>query len=269
MSMPSFKTLLTAICMMLIFAPVSVQAAISGLNMSRGVSKISEEAYKLHMILLWICVAIAVVVFGAMFYSISRHRKSQGVTSGNFHHSTQTELLWAAVPCVIVVTMALPATKAMVRMEEKSRADLTIKITGYQWKWRYEYQDSGVSFYSNLAEASRTMLHGDAKLTATHHLNVDNSMVIPTGKKVRLLLTSADVIHAWWIPAFGMKKDAIPGFINETWIKTDKVGTYRGQCAEPCSKDYRFMPIVAVVKSPEEFEKWVDGHGASSVAARQ
>ena len=238
-------------------------AAFSDLNMTEGVTLISEEAYKLHMLILWICVAIGIVVFGAMFYSILRHRKSLGVKPANFHHSTKAEILWTVVPCVILVVMALPATKALVSMEDTSESDLTIKVTGYQWKWRYEYLDSGVSFYSNLAPTSRTAIHGDPNSAENYLLEVDNPMVIPAGKKVRLLLTSADVLHAWWIPAFGMKKDAIPGFINEMWIKTEKLGTYRGQCAELCGKDHGFMPIVAEVKSAADYEQWVQSQGGS------
>ena len=240
--------------------PYAAHAAYSDLNMPRGVTPISHEAYDLHMLILWICVAIGVVVFGAMFYSIFAHRKSLGVKPATFHHSTKAEILWTVVPCLILVAMAVPATRALVVMEDTSESDLTIKVTGYQWNWRYEYLDSGVSFISSLAPASRAAIHsGKATETPNYLLDVDNPVVIPVDKKVRVLLTSSDVIHAWWVPEFGMKKDAIPGYINQLWIKAEKPGTYRGQCAELCGKDHGFMPIVVEVKTQEEYDAWVAG----------
>jgi len=228
------------------------------LNMPRGVTPISHEAYDLHMLILWICVAIGVVVFGAMFYSILAHRRSLGAEAASFHHSTKAEILWTVVPCVILVAMAIPATKALVAMEDTSEAAMSIKVTGYQWKWHYDYLEDGVSFYSSLSDASRLAIHsGTAAETPNYLLDVDNPMVIPAGKKVRLLLTADDVIHAWWVPEFGMKKDAIPGFINEMWVRVDEPGTYRGQCAELCGKDHGFMPIVVEVKSEQDYADWV------------
>jgi len=228
------------------------------LNMPRGVTPISHEAYDLHMLILWICVAIGVVVFGAMFYSIIKHRKSVGAVPATFHHSTKAEILWTVVPCLILVGMAVPATKALVVMEDTSEADMTIKATGYQWNWRYEYLGQGVTFYSSLAPQSRGAIHtGQAMNTPNYLLDVDNPVVIPAGKKVRILLTSNDVIHAWWVPEFGMKKDAIPGFINELWVRVDEPGTYRGQCAELCGKDHGFMPIVVEVKPQAEYDAWL------------
>jgi cytochrome c oxidase subunit 2 len=238
------------------------------LNMTRGVTPISETAYDLHMLILWICVAIGVVVFGAMFYSIIVHRKSRGAVPANFHHSTKAEILWTVVPCVILVAMAIPATKGLVAMEDTSNSDITIKVTGYQWKWHYEYVGSEVNFYSDLAPASRGAIHGDPSQVENYLLDVDNPLVIPQGKKVRLLLTSNDVIHAWWIPEFGMKKDAIPGFINEMWVRVDQPGTYRGQCAELCGKDHGFMPIVAVVKPQAEYDAWLAARAAETATAR-
>jgi len=228
------------------------------LNMPRGVTPISHEAYDLHMLILWICVAIGVIVFGVMFYSIIAHRKSAGAVPAQFHHSTKAEILWTVVPCVILVAMAVPATKALVVMEDTSEADMTIKVTGYQWNWRYQYLDEGVTIYSSLAPESRAAIHtGKAMSTPNYLLDVDNPVVIPVGKKVRLLLTSDDVIHAWWVPQFGMKKDAIPGFINEMWIRVDQPGVYRGQCAELCGKDHGFMPIVVEVKPEAEYGAWL------------
>jgi cytochrome c oxidase subunit 2 len=242
-------------------APMSVLAALSDLNMPRGVTPIAHEAYYLHMLILWICVAIAVVVFGAMFYSILMHRRARGFEPAKFHHSTKAEILWTVVPCVILLGMAIPATKGLVAIDDASEADMTIKVTGYQWKWRYEYLDSGVSFYSSLSSTSRAAIHsGNVRDTPNYLLDVDNPVVIPVGKKVRMLLTSSDVIHAWWMPEFGIKKDAIPGFINEMWVRADTPGTYRGQCAELCGKDHGFMPIVVEVKSQAEYDAWVKQH---------
>lgn len=237
--------------------PWSAHAAWGDLNMRPGVTPISQTAYDLHMLVIWICVAIGVVVFGAMFYSIVRHRKAVGAEPGKFHHSTKAEILWTVVPCVILVALAIPATKGLVAMEDTSEPDMSIKVTGYQWKWRYEYLEHGIDFYSNLAPASRAAIHGDPTSVDHYLLDVDNPVVIPVGKKVRLLITADDVIHAWWIPAFGMKKDAIPGFVNAMWIRADRPGVYRGQCAELCGKDHGFMPVVAVVKPQAEFEQWI------------
>jgi cytochrome c oxidase subunit 2 len=228
------------------------------LNMPEGVTPISQEAYDLHMLILWICVVIGVGVFGAMLYAILKHRKSLGVEPAQFHHSTAAEIVWTVVPIVILVSMAVPATNALIRMEDTSQAQVTIKVTGYQWKWRYEYLEDDVSFFSTLAYSSRAaILDGSREKPENYLLEVDNNVVIPAGKKVRLLLTADDVLHAWWVPEFGMKKDAIPGFINELWIRVEEPGLYRGQCAELCGRDHGFMPIVVEVKTPEEYAEWV------------
>ena len=267
MSMSTLKTRLTAILVMITLAPSSALAAFSDLNLPRGVTPISQEAYDLHMLILWICVAIGVVVFGAMFYSIIRHRKAAGFEASQFHHSTLAEIAWTIVPCIILIAMAFPATSALVAMEDTSASKLTIKATGYQWKWKYDYIEDGVSFYSSLAATSRAAIHSgeDVSKTPNYLLEVDNTVVIPVNTKVRLLLTSDDVIHAWWIPAFGMKKDAIPGYINEMWIQTGEIGTYRGQCAELCGKDHGFMPIVVEVKSQADYDAWVASKKQASV----
>jgi cytochrome c oxidase subunit II len=226
------------------------------LNLPRGVTSISKEAYDLHMLIMWICVAIGVVVFGAIFISILKHRKSKGAKPATFHESTTVEIIWTIVPFLILIGMAIPATKALVAMEDTSNADLSIKVTGYQWKWGYDYMDEGVSFISSLATPKEQILNQQDK--GEHYLlEVDNPLVVPVNKKVRLLLTANDVIHSWWVPDLGMKKDAIPGFVNEMWFRADEEGTYRGQCAELCGKDHGFMPIVVVAKNEADYQQWV------------
>ena len=236
-----------------------------GLNLQRGVTPISQEAYDLHMLIFWICVAIAVVVFGVMFISILRHRKSKGAVASQFHESTAVEILWTIIPFLILVGMAIPATKALVAMEDTSNSDLTIKVTGYQWKWGYDYIDDGVSFLSTLS-TPKEQIFNQAEKGEHYLLEVDNPLVVPVNKKVRLLITSSDVIHAWWVPELGMKKDAIPGFVNEMWIKVDTEGTYRGQCAELCGKDHGFMPIVVVAKNEADYGQWLVAQKSASDA---
>lgn len=232
-----------------------------GLNMPKGVTEISREVYGLHMKIFYWCVGIAVVVFYAIIHSIIFHRKSRGYKAATFHHSTVVEIVWTIIPFIILIVMAIPAAKTLIAMESTESADITIKITGYQWKWRYEYLDgdaAGVSFFSSLATPLEQISgEQDRYANENYLLEVDNALVLPTGKKVRFLLTAADVIHAWWIPDFAVKKDAIPGFINEMWTVIDEPGTYRGQCAELCGKDHGFMPIVVIAKSEAEYEQWV------------
>lgn len=238
-----------------------------GLNLRPGVTSISNTAYDLHMLIMWVCVAIGVVVFGAMFYSILNHRKSKGAQPAQFHESTTVEIIWTIVPFLILVSMAIPATKALVAMEDTSNADISIKVTAYQWKWGYDYLEDEISFMSTLSTPKEQILNQQEK-GEDYLLEVDNPVVVPVNKKVRLLLTSSDVIHAWWVPDFGMKKDAIPGFINEMWFNVEKEGTYRGQCAELCGKDHGFMPIVVVAKSEADYRDWVaDQKGAASADA--
>jgi cytochrome c oxidase subunit 2 len=236
-----------------------------GLNMTRGVTELSAIIYDLHMLILWVCVVIAVLVFGAMIYSLIRFRKSRGaVPDTSMVHSNKAEIIWTLIPVVILVAMAVPAARALVQIEDTRNSELTIKATGYQWKWQYEYLDSGVSFFSTLAQSSNFAREKDSGIdpnTVDHYLlEVDHHMVIPVDTKVRLLITGNDVIHAWWVPAFGMKKDAIPGFVNEMWIKANKIGTYRGQCAELCGRDHGFMPIVVDVVSKEDFARWIEAN---------
>lgn len=227
-----------------------------GLNLPRGVTSIANEAYDLHMMILWICVAIGVVVFGAMFYSILKHRKSKGAVAAQFHESTAVEIVWTIIPFLILIGMAIPATRALIAMEDTSNSDLSIKVTGYQWKWQYDYLDDGISFFSSLATPKDEIYDRQAK-NEHYLLEVDNPVVVPVGKKVRLLITASDVIHAWWVPELGMKKDAIPGFVNEMWFRVDKPGIYRGQCAELCGKDHGFMPIVVDARSEADYAAWV------------
>jgi cytochrome c oxidase subunit 2 len=245
------------------------------LNMRQGVTQTSQSVYELHMIIFWVCCAIGVVVFGAMIYSIINHRKSKGATAAQFHESTTMEVMWTVVPIVILVSMAIPATSTLLAMEYTGDSDMTIKVTGVQWKWKYDYVDgegAGISFISSLhPEHNAARLLGSgvdvSQFGDEYLLDVDNPLVIPTGKKVRFLLTAADVIHAWWVPDLGWKKDAIPGFVNEAWTKVEEPGVYRGQCAELCGKDHGFMPIVVVAKAPEDYAKWVAEQQVAAVEA--
>jgi len=234
------------------------------LNMTRGVSTMSGEIYSLHMTIFWWCVAIAVFVFGWMILSLVKFRKSQGaVPDTTMVHSTKAEIIWTVLPVFILVLMAVPATRTLIKLEDATNTQLTVKVTAFQWKWQYDYMEKGVSFYSTLSrdsDAARQMSSGtDPETVQNYLLDVDNPLVVPVGKKVRLLLTAKDVIHAWWVPAFGVKKDAIPGFVNEVWfeVQADKPGTYRGQCVELCGRDHGFMPIVVEAKTQADFDAWL------------
>lgn len=233
------------------------------LNMPEGVTPFSAEVYELHMIIFLICVAIGVVVFGAMIYSMIRFRKSRGAVASTFSHSTKLEVLWTVIPFFILVAMAIPATKTLIFMEDTGDAELTVKVTGYQWMWGYEYMEEGVGFVSALdAESNRVRRLGsglDPYEVEHYLLDVDNRLVLPTDTKVRFLLTSNDVIHSWWVPDFGWKRDAIPGVINEAWTIIEKPGVYRGQCTELCGKDHGFMPIVVEAVPRPEYEQWLVG----------
>lgn len=226
------------------------------LNMTPGATAISREVYELHMLIFWICVAIGAGVFGVMFWSIYHHRKSRGAVPAQFHESTLVEVIWTVIPILILVGMAIPATKTLVRMADAREAGLTIKVTGYQWRWRYDYLDEGLGFFSTLA-TPQAQIHNAATKDENYLLNVDRPLVVPVGQKIRILTTAADVIHSWWVPALGWKRDAIPGFINESWTQIDKPGVYRGQCAELCGKDHAFMPIVVEAVPEAEFQRWL------------
>lgn len=226
-------------------------------NMPEGVTDISQKIYSLHNLIFWVCVAIGVVVFGVMFYALFKHRKSRGAVAAEFHESVTVEVIWTIIPFVILVAMAIPATTTLIEMYDTSAADITVKVTGYQWKWRYDYQNEDISFFSNLAQSSKDEIHNPQSKSEHYLLEVDNPLVLPVGKKIRFVLTANDVIHAWWVPAIGVKKDAVPGFINESWAKIEKPGIYRGQCAELCGKDHGFMPIVVDAREPEDYALWV------------
>ena len=246
-------------------------AAWSDLNLRVGVTELSREIYGLHMLILWICVVIAVAVFGVMIYSIATFRKSKGAVPADFDHNTKAEIIWTVIPVLILVAMAVPAARTLVKIEDTRGAELTVKVTGYQWKWQYDYVDDGVAFFSTLSSASneaRQLDSGvDVHQVENYLLDVDNPMVVPVNTKVRVLVTAADVIHNWWVPDFGMKKDAIPGYINELWFRADTVGTYRGQCAELCGRDHGFMPVVVKVVEQAEYDAWLAGQKAARQAA--
>ena len=240
--------------------------AVRQLNLQAPVTKIAEDIYSIHNMMLGICLVIFVAVFGVMFYSILKHRKSVGHKAATFHESTAVEIAWTVVPFIIVIFMALPATKTVVAMKDTSNADLTIKVTGMQWKWGYEYlkgDGAGISFLSTLATPRTAVGAPGVEPTSARSdnylLEVDNEVVVPVGKKVRLITTANDVIHSWTIPAFGVKQDAIPGFVRDAWFKAEKVGTYRGQCVELCGKEHAFMPIVVKVVSEADYKTWADG----------
>jgi cytochrome c oxidase subunit 2 len=244
----------------------------NGYNLPLGVTGLSRDIYALHMEVFWVCVAIAVVVFGVMIYALVKFRKSQGaIADTHLVHSTKVEIIWTIVPVLILVAMAIPAAKVILMMEDTRNSELSIRVTAYQWKWQYQYMDAadGINFFSTLARDSNFAreLHSgiDPKTIPNYLLAVDHPLVIPSGTKVRLLLTSQDVIHAWWVPDFGAKRAAIPGFVNELWFRVDpgKEGIYRGQCAALCGRDHGFMPVVVDVRTPDDFKKWVEEQKAA------
>jgi cytochrome c oxidase subunit II len=263
-----------ALAMALQASPARAESGWGLLNMTQGVTEMSRRIYDLHMLIFWVCVAIAVLVFAAMIWSIVVYRKSQGaVADTTMVHNTKVEIVWTAVPVIILIAMAVPAARTLVEIEDTTKTELTIKVTGFQWGWNYEYLDKDVTFFSRLdrkSDAARELGSGVDPNTIDHYLlNVDNPLVVPTGTKVRLLVTGADVIHSWWVPAFGVKKDGIPGFVNEAWfnIDADKTGLYRGQCAELCGRDHGFMPIVVDARSKEDFEAWLKEKAAQQKQA--
>ena len=268
------KTLPALAALALGVAPFAAHADWGGLNMRVGVTELSKQIYSLHMTIFWWCVAIGVFVFGWMIWSLVAFRHSKGAKADTtIVHSTRAEIIWTVIPVIILVIMAIPAARTLIAIEDTRNTELTIKVTGYQWKWQYEYLDDGISFYSALDRASneaRQLQSGiDPASVQDYLLNVDNPLVVPEDTKVRVLLTGHDVIHAWWVPDFGMKKDAIPGFINELWFKVDagKTGTYRGQCAELCGRDHGFMPVVVEVLSKADYAAWVARQKAAKAPA--
>jgi len=260
-----------------------------GINLTEGVTDFSQEVYGLHMIVFWICLVIAVLVFGVMIYSMFAHRKSKGVKPAQFSHNTTAEIIWTVIPILILVVMAIPATTALINMEAPRQLDengkavvdedgntipiqmeMTIKVTGYQWKWKYDYLGEGVSIISSLDKLSNAARQANPTVkledVENYLLDVDNPLVIPVNTNIRILLTANDVIHSWWVPEFGWKRDAIPGYVNEAWTNVKKVGTYRGQCAELCGKDHGFMPIVVNVVSKEDYATWLSGQKGGETA---
>lgn len=239
------------------------------MNLHPAATKVAEEVATLHWMMLIICTVIFVAVFGVMFYSIYKHRKSLGHQSASFHESTTVEIIWTVVPLLIVIGMALPATKTVVAMKDTTNSDITIKVTGYQWKWGYDYikgEGEGLSFLQTLS-TPREQINNQADKSDTYLMEVDNEVVVPVGKKIRLVLTANDVIHSWTIPAFGLKQDAIPGFVRDAWFRAEKVGTYRGQCSELCGKEHAFMPIVVKVVSDADYSAWVEATKKKLAAA--
>jgi len=247
-------------------------------NMPEGVTELSREVHWLHMLIFKVCCGIGVVVFGAMFYSVFAHRRSRHPKPADFHESTSIEIMWTIVPFAILIVMAIPAAGTLIKMEDLRGAELSIKVTGFQWKWQYEYVDRGVSFFSTLhadSNRARQLDSGiDPNTVPNYLLEVDNRLVVPTGKKLRFLITANDVIHAWWVPDLAVKKDAIPGFVNEMWANIEQPGIYRGVCAELCGRDHGFMPIVVEAVEPAVFDQWLAatkagqptqiGHGPAS-----
>ena len=234
----------------------------NAINLTRGVTEQSRLNYELHMTVLWICVVIGILVFSAMFLSIVLHRKSKGYKAAKFTHSTKAEMLWSIIPVLILVVIAVPATRALIVMEVTPATEMTVKITAFQWRWKYEYLDEGIEFISSLAASSNAARRLDSGIDPAsvdnYLLDVDHRLVLPAGTKIKFLITADDVIHSWWVPALGWKRDAVPGFINEAWAEIQKPGIYRGQCAELCGRDHGFMPIVLEVLPPEQFQQWVN-----------
>jgi cytochrome c oxidase subunit 2 len=253
--------------------PAAAALAAWEVNMPLGVTDLSREIHGLHMLIFWVCTLIAVVVFGVIIYSIVKFRHSQGAVPATFDHSTKAEVVWTAIPIVILVALAIPAAETLVKIEDMRDSEMTVKVTGYQWQWHYDYLDEGVAFFSRLSRDSdraRQLNSGiDPSTVENYLLEVDNRMVVPVDTKIRVLLTSSDVIHAWWVPELGMKKDAYPGFVNELWFRANQPGVYRGQCAELCGYDHGFMPVVVEVKSKEDFDAWLQEQKAGAAPAAQ
>lgn len=250
--------------MALIFSAMTPVLAVanSTLNLTPGVTTISKEVYDLHMLALWMVTAIGVLVFGLMIWSIIFHRKARGVKAAQFHHSTKWEAVWTIIPIIILVVFAVPSTRVLIMMEDSGDTDMTIKVTGYQWRWHYDYMDEGFGFFSSLApehnEARQLNSGVDVSKIDNYLLEVDNQMVVPINTKIRILLTANDVLHAWWVPELGWKRDAIPGFVNVNWTLISEPGIYRGQCAELCGRDHGYMPIVLKAVTEPEYREWVE-----------
>ncbi|MBI5447355.1 MAG: cytochrome c oxidase subunit II [Gammaproteobacteria bacterium] len=262
----NFPVFISRICLLLgSWFCISSAYAESRINMPQGVTPMSHDIYALHMMIFWICVSIGVLVFSVLIYSLIKFRKSKGAVPADFHEHTVVEITWAVIPFLILVAMAIPATKVLMRMDNTDDADVTIKIVGYQWKWKYEYLDQGISYFSNLSTPV-SQLNNQAPKNEWYLLEVDRPLVVPIHQKIRFLVTANDVIHSWWVPALGIKRDAIPGYIHESWARIEKTGTYRGQCAELCGVNHGFMPIVVEAVTPEAFAAWVQQQTAGKTS---
>jgi len=260
-SMARFLSNFSVIFSLLFFLNPNLLHAAWGLNMTQGVTPISQDVYNMHMTSLYVVTIIGILVFSVMFWSIFHHRKSKGVKPAKFSHSTTVEVIWTLIPFAIIVALAIPATKLLARMDDTSKSEITVKATGYQWKWKYDYIDEDITLYSNLAadsvDASQKNSGIDPKTADNYLRNTDTALVLPVGKKIRIMTTASDVIHAWWVPDLGWKRDAIPGFINDNWTVINKEGIYRGQCAEICGKGHGYMPIVVKAVPEKEYLAWV------------
>jgi cytochrome c oxidase subunit 2 len=260
-------TMLSALMTASVFAESKDHIEQYQLNMTKGVTDISAGVYDMHMLMFTICVVIGAGVFIAMFISMYFHRKSRGAKPANFHENVKVEIAWTVIPFVILVVMAVPAMNLLIDMEDASEPDVSILVTGSQWKWHYKYMNNDVEYYSKMATQAE-QISGKLPKGENYLLEVDRPLVIPTGQKVRFLITSDDVIHSWWVPDFGFKQDANPGFINDAWTKVNDPGVYRGQCAELCGKDHGFMPIVVIAKEPAEYDKWISEQEAVQQQAK-
>lgn len=245
----------------------AAHASLGALNMPVGVTPISYQIYWLHMTCFFVCCGIGAIVFGVMIYSLIKFRKSKGAEAAHFHHNLMVEIIWTTIPFLILVALAVPATIVLKNIHNTDQAGMTLKITGYQWKWKYEYLDQGISFFSNLS-TPLDQINNKAPKDQWFLLEVDNPVVVPVNTKIKLLITSDDVIHAWWVPDIGVKQDAIPGFINENWMEITKPGTYRGQCGELCGVNHAFMPIVVQAVSQSDFNQWVLQHSPTALEAQ-
>jgi cytochrome c oxidase subunit 2 len=260
--------MLSALMASPVFAETTAKIEQYQLNLPKGVTDISAEVYDLHMLMFIICVVIGAGVFIAMFVSMYFHRKSRGAKPANFHENVKVEIAWTVIPFVILIVMAVPAMNLLIDMEDASEPDVTVLVTGSQWKWHYKYMDNDVEYFSKMA-TQQEQISGKLDKGVNYLLEVDRPLVIPTGQKVRFLITSDDVIHAWWVPDFAVKQDANPGFINDAWAKVNEPGIYRGQCAELCGKDHGFMPIVVIAKEPAEYNAWISEQEAIQLKAKE
>lgn len=266
---PMKHGLATLACCVLLAGFSGLASAAYQWNMQAPASRVAQDVYDMHMLMMGIIVVIFVGVFAVMFYSVYAHRKSKGHQAAQFHENTTVEILWTVIPFIILILMAWPATKTLLSLRDTSNPDITIKVTGYQWKWGYDYlkgEGEGIGFVSTLS-TPQDQIQGKSPKGENYLLEVDNPVVVPIGKKIRILTTGNDVIHSWWVPALGIKQDANPGFVRDTWFKADRLGTFRGQCAELCGKDHGFMPVVVEVVSAEKYTAWV-GEQKKKMAAQ-